>query len=364
MNSLSGLRVMLDLHSRTKRPKVLILDDEPADAELAAALLEPFADSQIISDPTLLLPAAHGKDLIILDIGMEIRDGFACLSEIRGNAKTKKIPTIFVTGRKSPDDHALGLSCGADDYLVKPIHPHLFIERIKGILKKRDRVVASKSRELEFHISMLTDMVTARDRETGQHLVRTRQYVQALVHALHNHRGYSEVLTDEICKMIVQAAPLHDIGKIAINDSILRKPGKLTNDEFRHMQEHALKGAALLQEECSKRACSAEDYPDEDLKFFEIAMEMAYYHHECWNGAGYPSRKAGIEIPLCARIMAIADVFDALTSFRVYKQAMTPERAMEILAEEKGKKFDPELIDILLSIQDEYFEIARDGAVL
>ena len=215
-------------------------------------------------------------------------------------------------------------------------------EKIARIERMQNQIVIS-----------FANIIEARDGSTGKHVLRTSEYVQALVFELQRRGNYSETLTHKYAKNTILSAPLHDIGKITVPDSILLKPGKLTDEEFNAIKNHTKNGKKIIEE-------SMTTIENED--FLEIAKAVALYHHECWNGTGYPYGLKGFDIPLCARIMTIADVFDALAAKRVYKKAMPISEVFDIIRSERGKKFDPVVTDAFLGIQDQIASIAQSNA--
>ena len=216
-----------------------------------------------------------------------------------------------------------------------------------------DEKIARIERMQNQMIISFANIIEARDGSTGKHVLRTSEYVQALVFELQRRGNYHETLTHKYAKNTILSAPLHDIGKITVPDSILLKPGKLTDEEFNAIKNHTINGKKII--EGSMSTIENED-------FLEVAKAVALYHHECWNGAGYPYGIKGFDIPLCARIMTIADVFDALAAKRVYKKAMPISEVFDIIRSERGKKFDPVVTDAFLGIQDQITAIAQSNA--
>ena len=215
-----------------------------------------------------------------------------------------------------------------------------------------EKIAAIEHMQNQIIISF-ANIIEARDGNTGKHVLRTSEYVQALALELRNRGEYSDILDDRYLKNTILSAPLHDIGKITVPDAILLKPGKLTDEEFRQIKNHTINGKKLIEESMS--AIENED-------FVNIAKSVALYHHECWNGTGYPYGIKGEDIPLCARIMTIADVFDALAAKRVYKAAMPISEVFGIIRSERGKKFDPIVTDAFLAIEPQITAIAQSNA--
>ena len=215
-------------------------------------------------------------------------------------------------------------------------------EKVEAIERMQHQIIIS-----------FANIIEARDGSTGKHVKRTTEYVQALVTELYNNGDYRETLTPQYIHDTILSAPLHDIGKITVPDAILLKPGKLDKEEFKAIQNHTVNGKKIIEE-------SMADIEDEE--FLKIAKSVALYHHECWDGSGYPFGIEGQQIPLCARIMTIADFFDALAAKRIYKEAMPTSKVFEMIKEQRGKKFDPIVTDAFLRIQDQIDHIARSNA--
>ena len=232
-----------------------------------------------------------------------------------------------------------------------------------GVISRNDSMLSStnklaklahdemtKRNSLQSHvIENLAGVIEARDTGTGEHVIRTKHYVSLLAKECQKHAEFKDILTDKEIDLIVNASPLHDVGKVAISDVVLLKPGKLTDEEFNEMKKHSAKGGEMIRTIFSNL---------EDKEFLDTAYDIAMYHHEKWNGRGYPKGLKGEEIPLSARLMAIADVYDALVSPRVYKSPMPADKAMDIILSESGEHFDPNLIKVLYTIQDKFIKAA------
>ena len=368
------------------KPDVLILDDQPENLHILTDLLandfrvHPFSD-----DSKFLAYIASGKpaDLILLDVIMPNRDGYEICAILRKNRELEHVPIVFLTSLTSAEDERKGLDLGANDYIGKPFSPGLVLARAKHHVelgrtlriiadqnanldhKVRERTaeleqanadLKRKSEELEraqdATIIAFSTLAESRDNETGMHLRRTQNYVRELASALsRSHPRFRQQLDDETIALLYKSAPLHDIGKVAIPDNILLKPGKLTVEEFEIMKTHATCGRDAI--------VAAEKGVGGSSSFLRCAHEIAYGHHEKWNGSGYPQGLCGESIPLSARIMAVADVYDALISTRVYKAGMPHEKAVAIIREGRGSHFDPDICDQFLLIQDEFARIAE-----
>lgn len=313
-------------HELLDQPKkILIVDDEPTNLRVLRQVLIndyrlAFAKS---GDEALALVNKEKPDLILLDVMMPGMTGFEVCERLKADPITSAIPVIFVTALKDEIDETTGFAAGAVDYINKPISPavvkarvktHLSLVRSDELKRTRLQVVQYLGRASEY-----------RDNETGLHIVRMSHYARILSLAL----GYSEAYADEL----LNAAPMHDIGKIGIPDSILQKKGKLTEEEFEIMKTHTTMGGDIMGE------C--------DSILMRMAKNVALSHHEKWDGSGYPLGIKGEDIPIEARICALADVFDALTSKRPYKEAWSVEDTMTHIIGQSGKHFDPELVKLL-----------------
>jgi putative two-component system response regulator len=349
---------------------VLVVDDDPISLSLAHAMLSPhYRVETALGGVSALERLAHGlnPDLILLDLMMPQMNGYEFMQRLRLRPHKVEIPVIFVTGRDDAEAEAQALALGAVDYVLKPIHVQILLARVHTHVElkmARDQLQgrnASLEAEVERRIAecvavqnlslrALSSLAETRDPETGGHLLRTKAYVQRLAELLRDHPRFAEVLRDEYINWLVLSAPLHDIGKVGLPDHVLLKPGKLTPEERLVMQRHAALGADAI--------AHAEADSGMRLDFLQVAKEMARHHHECWDGSGYPDRLAGDLIPLSARLMAVADVFDALVSRRVYKAPMDFELAYQIMAQGRDKQFDPDILDAFLSRYEDFTAIA------
>jgi len=295
-------------------------------------------------------------------------DGYATLAELRSNPATADIPVIFVTAMDATEDEEYGLSLGAVDYITKPVRPAIVLARVRAQLElkhARDRLrhqnafleaeIARRMGENQLvqdvSIHALARLAETRDPETGDHLKRTQGYVRTLARRLQEHPRFREFLDERTIELLTKSAPLHDIGKVGIPDHILLKPGRLTPEEWTIMKTHARLGSEAIEH--------AEEDAERPVAFLILAKEIAHWHHEKWDGSGYPDGLAGDAIPISARLMALADVFDALICRRVYKPPMPFEEARDIIAAERGRHFDPDVTDAFLAAFDEFVAIAR-----
>lgn len=349
---------------------ILVVDDTPDNLALIFALLNPYYKVKVAnSGEKALQLIAQGErpDLILLDIMMPGMDGYQVLSHIKSLRDAELLPVIFLTAMNSNEDEEKGLQLGAVDYITKPISPPLLLARIKTHLQLKtqsdwlrnqnaylDNEVKLRTAEVmaiqDVTILAMASLAETRDNETGNHIRRTQNYVKALSLQLRSHPRFSHYLTDQQIEILYKSAPLHDIGKVGIPDRILLKPGKFTPDEFEIMKTHAVLGYNAI--------AHAEQQLSTPVDFLSCAKEIALSHQEKWDGSGYPYGLKGDEIPISARLMAVADVYDALISRRVYKEGMPHEKAVAIIQEGRGQHFDPDIADAFLAKHDEFHAIA------
>lgn len=319
------------VHPAQQAPKLLVVDDEPVNLKLLKQVLQQdyrlsFAKNGI---DAIELASRELPDLILLDVMMPEMTGFEVCQRLKSAPNTQNIPVIFVTALRDEVDETQGFESGAVDYITKPITPAIVKARVRTHLSLV-RAEELKRTHLEL-IQRLGRAAEYKDNETGMHVMRMSHTSKILALAL----GFNEDFADKL----LQAAPMHDIGKIGIPDHILLKPGRLDDEEMRIMQQHPMIGAEILANTKS------------DL--IQLAHSVALHHHEKWDGSGYPNKLKGEEIPIEGRIVAVADVFDALTSKRPYKEAWPVEKALDLIKEQSGKHFDPEVVDALLRELDQ-----------
>jgi len=339
---------------------ILIVDDTVANVDILVYALENDYDVMVAMDGESALEsvAEHRPDLILLDIMMPGMDGYEVCRRLKADAATSHIPIIFLTAMTEEQDEAKGLALGAVDYITKPFSPELVKARAKNQLELKmhrdslEEMVRERTKQLELTqeitIESMGTLAEYRDPETGGHIKRTQQYVRVLAEQLQKHPKFEGYLTDTVIDMLYKSAPLHDIGKVGIKDDILLKPGKITEQEFDEMKKHASYGRDVIAIQEKKLGAHS---------FLHHAGLMAGSHHEKWDGSGYPEGLAGDEIPIEGRIMAVADVYDALISKRVYKPPFPHEKAVMIITEEKGRHFDPDMVDAFLAIEDIFRQI-------
>lgn len=354
-----------------RRATVLVVDDNPTIRLLLGELLD--SAYRVLTAETgegaITVLQQDRPDIILLDVVLPDGTGFEVCSRIKADAATRDIPVIFLTTLDDVQEQARGLALGAVDYVTKPVHPLLLMARLTAHLRSKEaadllrdreaflerevsRRTADALRAQEVTILALTSLGDARDDETGSHSRRTRYFVRALAERLKDHDRFGADLDSTTRQLLVQSAPLHDIGKIGIPDHILRKAGRLTAEEYEVMKAHPRLGRDALQR--------AEDALGVEVPFLRLAKELAYSHHERWNGSGYPEGRQGDAIPVSARLMAVADVYDALTSRRAYKEGMPHAQAAAFIHERRSIDFDPDVTDAFMGLQHEFQAIARE----
>ena len=337
---------------------ILVVDDMPTNLSAIGGLLRERGYRVLAanSGEAALRYAARRPtpDLVLLDVTMPGMDGFEVLRRLRRASETAQIPVVFLTSLDDAREEERGLSQGAADYITKPIRPAIVLARVRAQLEAarwRSRLasrnlsleaeVASRTAENELTqtvtIRALAHLADTRDPETGNHILRTQAYVHALARDLQSHPRHQATLTERYITLLSRSAPLHDIGKVGIPDRVLLKPGPLDSEEWTIMKTHAAVGARAIE--------LAEQDAEREVDFLKLAKEIAHWHHERWDGTGYPDGLHGSQIPLSARLMALADVFDALISPRVYKGPMSFEKARSIILAGRGKHFDPDVTD-------------------
>jgi putative two-component system response regulator len=357
--------------NHVKTDSILIVDDSPENLIVLGNLLSPYYRVHVANSGLhafeLLKKLDTLPDLILLDIMMPEVDGFSVLTELQSNEATSDIPVIFLTALDSIADEQKGLRLGAIDYITKPIRPEIVLARIRNHLElkhARDRLshqrdgleqaVADRMQENEVLqnvvIRALARLAEVRDNATGHHILRTQLYVDALARQLAKNPLYESVLDEKTIRLLMKSAPLHDIGKVGIPDNILLKPGSLTEEEWKIMRTHARLGAEALEQAITD--------VEQPVPFLDFAREIAHYHHERWDGGGYPEGLKGTEIPLSARLMSVADTFDALVNPREYRAASSLDKARDVILAESGKQFDPDVVEAFDSCFDEFMNIA------
>ncbi|MGD1823868.1 Response regulator c-di-GMP phosphodiesterase, RpfG family [Chromobacterium violaceum] len=353
------------------RQTVLLVDDSPESLTQMYGLLKADYRTLIANGGERALQIVEGDalpDLVLLDVMMPGLGGLEVCRRLKADPRTESIPVIFLTAMSELEDEQAGFDAGAADYIVKPVSPPIMMARVRTHLRAKavadfleDKAaflqteVERRTREVQViqdvTIMALASLAETRDHETGNHLRRTQNYVRALALELRNHPNYRPQLSDETVQLLYKSAPLHDIGKVGIPDHILLKPGPLTPEEFEVMKTHTVLGRDTI--------ASAERMLDAPSSFLRLAREIAYCHQEKWDGSGYPQGLAGEAIPLSARLMAVADVYDALISRRVYKPPFSHEKAVGIIRDDSGRHFDPAVVKAFLQVAEQFREIAR-----
>jgi putative two-component system response regulator len=356
----------------------MVVDDNVANLKIAKNALSDLYDAFTVPSAAKMFELLERNlpKLILLDVDMPDMDGYEAIGVLKSKSKTANIPVIFLTAKNDPDNELRGLSTGAVDYISKPFMPqllrkrvelHLTIEEQRLILKHQASRLEAQSAELtSFNLNLqkmveektgkvvelqgailrtVADLVESRDDITGGHVERTRHDLKALIEGVKLDGVYEEQTRDWDIDLLLESSQLHDVGKIAISDAILKKPAKLTREEFEDMKRHAALGVAIIERIESETT---------DSEFLKYAKIFAATHHEKWDGTGYPAGLAGEEIPLLGRLMAIADVYDALISTRPYKGPMQREEATRIIVDGSGTHFDPKLVEIFKRVAENF----------
>ena len=351
-------------------PLVLIVDDNPENLTVIGELLQPEHAVRAANSGLRAMRLARLEprpDLILLDVMMPEMDGYEVLQRLRDNPETRDIPVVFLTALNGSDDEERGLLQGAMDYITKPIRPPILLARVRTQLelKQARDLMRNRNHWLEAEVTRrmaenqliqdvtihaLARLAEIRDNETGNHILRTQAYVRALACRLQRHPRFADRIDDHLVTLLAKSAPLHDIGKVGIPDRVLLKPGKLDAAEWAIMKTHAQLGAEALEH--------AESDVAHPVEFLQCAKQIARSHHERWDGSGYPDGLAGEAIPLPARLMALADVYDALISQRVYKPPVPHDQAVAMILAERGRHFDPDVVDAFFDCQAEFHQAA------
>ena len=355
----------------TQKPTVLVVDDTPDNLSLMSGLLKDLYRVKVANNgekAIKIVQSGSPPDLILLDIMMPGLSGYEVCAVLKDNPATRDIPIIFLTAMTGTDDEKKGLALGAVDFITKPVNPPIVMARVATQLQVKaaadflkdqnvylETEVAKRTKELaaiqDVTILAMASLAETRDNDTGNHIRRTQYYLELLANYLKNPDRFRFFLTDHTLQMLFKSAPLHDIGKVGIPDRILLKPGRFEPHEFEIMKTHCKLGRDAIQH--------AEDQLGLEVEFLKFAKEIAYGHQEKWDGSGYPEGLAGDTIPISARLMAVADVYDALISRRVYKEGMPHAKAVGIIAEGRGTHFDPDIVDAFMALQEQFQEVAK-----
>lgn len=344
------------------RGTILVVDDTEMNIDFLLSFLSEEYHVSVATNgwDGIDLACSIRPDIILLDIILPDIDGFQVCRCLKDDERTSSIPVIFVTSLEREVDEARGLELGAVDYIVRPFSPELVKARIRNHLElerhrhKLEQLVEERTKDLKTaqlaSLQCMAMLAEARDSGTGAHVQRTGKYVMTIADYLASKDIKEREISRSEVEILTQASPLHDVGKVGIPDRLLLKPGKLTEEEFEEIKHHASYGAEILKQAESQLG---------SIPFLTMAQIIAHNHHERWDGHGYPRGLSREEIPLPARIMAIADVYDALRSKRPYKEAFSHEKAKKIIVSESGSHFDPVLVKVFLAVESKFEEIAE-----
>ncbi|MDR0290322.1 MAG: response regulator [Treponema sp.] len=355
----------------SEKELIILVDDNPANLRIGKNVLsEKYRVATAPSGEKMFSLLENNKpEIILLDIDMPEMNGYDAIKILKSKPETKDIPVIFLTARTESGDELEGLTLGAIDYIVKPFQPPLLLKRIEVhlLVESQRKTLEKQAAELkDFNenlqkmveektqsvldlqsdlLKTIAELVECRDDVTGGHIERTQRGVQILLEEIETSGIYREETAGWNHSLLLQSCQLHDVGKISISDSVLKKPGKLTDEEFEDMKRHTSFGRQIIEkiETLAKES-----------EFLKYAKLFAASHHEKWDGSGYPDGLKQHEIPLLGRIMAVADVYDALVSVRPYKKAFTHEEAAQIIIKGGGTQFDPALVEIFIITQERF----------
>ncbi|MBI3924017.1 MAG: response regulator [Armatimonadetes bacterium] len=353
------------------KASILVVDDTPANLRLLSGMLKDEGYRvRPVPSGKLALKAADSDppDLILLDINMPEMDGFETCRRLKADRRLREIPVIFISALTETMDKVKAFGCGGVDYVTKPfqfeevlarVETHLTLRKLRQQLERHNRhleeLVAEQVRDIAASqlatILAMSKLAESRDDDTGHHIERTQTYCRMLAEQMRTTEAYAPRINERFVENIFHASPLHDIGKVAIPDRILCKPGRLDEEEYQLMKTHTTRGASTL-------AAVAARYPKN--AFVDMGLEIALFHHERWDGKGYPRGRCGEDIPLSAQIMAVADVYDALTSRRCYKEAFSHEESRRIIADSSGTHFAPGVVEAFLSMEAEFDRVRQE----
>ena len=364
---------------------ICVIDDENINNQIIEEFLNPMYRVYTYTTGEDFLSEAKdiNPDLVLLDIMMPNHDGYYIIDQMKKQTHLKEIPVIFLTSKSNLSDEIFGLKNGAVDYIVKPFSPEILQARLKIHLELRD---AKKQLELQNHYlnkevekrvmqykivqrlsyHALAQMIDFRDKETGNHILRTKLYVKNILNEMKKYQKYEKVLDEKKIEFMIEASVFHDIGKVAIPDSVLLKAGKLNDEEWDIMKSHVIKGKDAIDkalEELKFLNESEVNQIEDIISFFNVTKDIVLYHHEKVDGSGYPHHLKGDQIPLAARVMAVADVFDALLSERPYKRAWSFDEAFAYIVEQKNKHFDEDVVKAFVKSKKELVKIYEQYVV-
>ena len=365
---------MTGLKADDQRKTILIVDDSSDDIVFMSSILKDIYRIEVATNMEKAFQIAFSEappDLILIDIMMPERVGYNMCRYFKSIPETNDIPVIFLSSKYDAEEEKMGFELGAVDYITEPVSPPVFLARInthlqlksaRDFLKDKaeylEQEVVRRTKEITMiqDVTMVTmgSLAETRDNETANHIRRTQNYVKLLASKLKDHPRFKNFLTDEKIMLLFKSAPLHDMGKVGIPDHILLKPGELTPEEFEIMKTHTTIGRDAI--------LSAENLLGTPVPFLQVGMEIAYGHHEKWNGAGYPEGLSGDDISIPGRLMAVADVYDALISRRIYKPPYPHEDSVDIIREASGTHFDPDMVDAFLALANQFNKLAQKYA--
>ena len=351
-----------------ERDKILIVDDIETNRIILGEILKDKYDTELVGDGEtavkLIMSGSPKPSMILLDVMMPEMDGYEVLEALKSNPSTEHIPIIFITAADSSADETKGLLLGAVDYITKPFNAEIVKARVEAQLKlyhyseKLEEMVRQKVNELilskEKMLEVMANVIEYRSVESGQHVKRTRDLTYILAKYLCENPEFDRILSIEDVDIIAKASPLHDIGKIAIPDNVLLKKSVLTFEEYDVMKTHAMLGGNLV-------LLMMQDAKEGDI-YLECCYDIAVFHHERWDGSGYPKGVAGEDIPLAARIVTLVDVYDALIGERAYKTKMSHAEAVSIIREGAGTQFDDKITEAFLMIHDKFEKYVKEHA--
>lgn len=341
----------------TDQKTVLIVDDMPENIKLISQLLKGTCKTKVATNGEKAIEiasAGNPPDLILLDVEMPGMNGYEVCKILKKQEMTRDIPVIFLTNPCDVKDEQLGFQLGAVDFINKPVSPPVLSARVHTHLRLKEADDFKKHQNAILDVTLLAigSLSGAQNNETRNHILRTAHFVRILAEQLKDTLRFRDILTPDYIQLLFKSAPLHDIGKTVVPDSILLKPGKLTDEEFEEIKKHTNYGRDAI--------LSAERQLNVSAPFLEMVREIAGSHHEQWDGTGYPQGLAGKEIPIPARLMGVADVYDALVTYRIYKPAFSHEIAVEIIKGGHGSQFDPDVVDAFLATEVAFNKIALE----
>jgi putative two-component system response regulator len=351
---------------------ILVVDDIPENLGMISDMLSGQYRCRAATNGEKALDIAwsgNQPDLVLLDIAMPGMDGYEVCRRLKNDPRTRETPVIFLTALDGEEDEARGFLAGGVDYITKPVSRAILLARVeaqltllrgKRFLEHRNEILESTVRERSRQLRAMQDVIImamaslaeTRDSDTSAHIRRVQHFTRELALALRETSRFRERLDDNALELLFKTCPLHDIGKVGVPDSILFKPGRLSEDEFAAMKQHSYFGGQTLREVERQLVVPA--------AFVTMAHEIALHHHERWDGSGYPLGLRGEEIPLSARIVALADTYDALTGARLYKFPCLADDARTIIERERGRQFDPAVVDAFLSRTEAFRKISEN----